>query len=244
MPDFMGTLAQGSPDDPNPTHNRDQLIVLESLTYGFKRPCVIDIKLGRRLWDDDTPEDKQKRLDAVANVTTTGSLGLRIAGMSVWKEEKGEFVAYDKFYGRTFDKDSVIGGIAEFFSSGISCERQQLIARRFEEKIAQIVDVLEREESRMYSMSILAVYEGGVKELEEALKKEEEEAKKPRKDEDEDDDDEEEDDEDDEALSKVEDLRLIDFAHATWTPGKGPDENVLEGVRNARKLFAQFAGSD
>jgi 1D-myo-inositol-tetrakisphosphate 5-kinase/inositol-polyphosphate multikinase len=46
------------------------------------------------------------------------------------------------------------------------------------------------------------------------------------------DDDDEEEEDDDEESCKVHDLRLIDFAHANWTPGQGPDENVLMGVRS------------
>jgi 1D-myo-inositol-tetrakisphosphate 5-kinase/inositol-polyphosphate multikinase len=25
---------------------------------------------------------------------------------------------------------------------------------------------------------------------------------------------------------------MIDFAHAQWTPGTGPDENVIKGLKN------------
>jgi 1D-myo-inositol-tetrakisphosphate 5-kinase/inositol-polyphosphate multikinase len=27
-------------------------------------------------------------------------------------------------------------------------------------------------------------------------------------------------------------VKMIDFAHAQWTPGKGPDENVIKGLKN------------
>jgi len=42
---------------------------------------------------------------------------------------------------------------------------------------------------------------------------------------------------DDEESPKVHDLRLIDFAHASWTPGQGPDENVLMGVRSLLRIM-------
>lgn len=48
-------------------------------------------------------------------------------------------------------------------------------------------------------------------------------------------------DEDEEEPPKVHDLRLIDFAHASWTPGQGPDENVLMGVRNLAKFLNELA---
>ena len=41
---------------------------------------------------------------------------------------------------------------------------------------------------------------------------------------------------------KVHDFRLIDFAHASWTPGQGPDENTLVGIRNLIKIMEELAG--
>ena len=49
------------------------------------------------------------------------------------------------------------------------------------------------------------------------------------------------DDESDEPDPKVHDVRLIDFAHAQWTPGQGPDENVLIGVRSVLKILNELA---
>jgi 1D-myo-inositol-tetrakisphosphate 5-kinase/inositol-polyphosphate multikinase len=51
-----------------------------------------------------------------------------------------------------------------------------------------------------------------------------------------------EDKEDEEDTPKVHDLRLIDFAHADWTPGQGPDENVLMGIRSLIKILEELAG--
>lgn len=57
-------------------------------------------------------------------------------------------------------------------------------------------------------------------------------------DDDHDDDDEEE--EEESSLPKAHEVHLIDFAHATWTPGLGPDENVLKGVRNVERILEEF----
>jgi 1D-myo-inositol-tetrakisphosphate 5-kinase/inositol-polyphosphate multikinase len=43
---------------------------------------------------------------------------------------------------------------------------------------------------------------------------------------------------------KVHDFRLIDFAHASWTQGQGPDENTLIGIRNLIKIMAELAGEN
>jgi 1D-myo-inositol-tetrakisphosphate 5-kinase/inositol-polyphosphate multikinase len=52
------------------------------------------------------------------------------------------------------------------------------------------------------------------------------------------------DDSDDDAsvsLPQVLSLKLIDFAHAKWVPGEGPDENTLKGVRSLRRIFEGLA---
>ncbi|KAK4169678.1 hypothetical protein QBC43DRAFT_306518 [Cladorrhinum sp. PSN259] len=50
-------------------------------------------------------------------------------------------------------------------------------------------------------------------------------------------------DEDDDfsSLPKIYSLKLIDFAHATWVPGQGPDENSLLGVRSLIKIFEELS---
>ncbi|KAK3951525.1 inositol polyphosphate kinase-domain-containing protein [Pseudoneurospora amorphoporcata] len=42
-------------------------------------------------------------------------------------------------------------------------------------------------------------------------------------------------------IPRIYSLKLIDFAHAEWTPGQGPDENSLFGVRSLIKIFEQLA---
>lgn len=247
MPTFFGTLelSDSVPDGTTPSSNRSKSIVLQNTTHGFIKPCVLDIKLGAQLWDNDAPQDKRDRLDAVSAKTTSKSLGMRIAGMKVWKkategsEVKGCYKVYDKQYGRTYTAETVIEAIREYFDSDISKSQMKLLAKRFKEKVVEIQAVLESLESRMYSASLLFVYEGDGLALDEALKEEEENAKKPPKTQEE--LDQEEEDEVETKEKKIEVLKLIDFAHATWTPGEGPDENQLQGVRSVVKLLGELA---
>ncbi|KAK0641324.1 hypothetical protein B0T16DRAFT_419653 [Cercophora newfieldiana] len=50
-------------------------------------------------------------------------------------------------------------------------------------------------------------------------------------------------DDDDEMsnLPRIYSLKLIDFAHASWVPGQGPDENNLLGVRSLVKIFEELS---
>lgn len=98
--------------------NTGQAIVLENLAASFERPNIMDIKLGIRLWADDAPPEKRRKLDAVSAETTSGSLGLRVAGMKVWQPHLAhtpdEYKIYDKNYGRQFDERTIRQPFKEF----------------------------------------------------------------------------------------------------------------------------------
>jgi inositol-polyphosphate multikinase len=83
--------------------------------------------------------------------------------------------------------------------------------------------MLSSHESRMYSASILFVYEGDAEALETGIQAEA--RGEVVEDEDEDDDD------SDIVPQYISKTKLIDFAHAAFREGEGPDQNVLPGVK-------------
>lgn len=110
-------------------------IVLENITNGFKRPNVLDLKLGAQLWDEASKPEKRARLDNVSAETTSGSLGFRIAGMRTHKgdavpdlsEDLKEFIEldkdggywiYNKMYGRKFSASDVDEGFVSYLFPG------------------------------------------------------------------------------------------------------------------------------
>lgn len=245
-------------------------LVLENATAGFKRANILDVKLGVRLWADDAAQEKKDRFDKVTEETTHKKFGFRIAGMRVWQgpgtscggpdvDEEG-FRNYDKDYGRyTINNDNVSEAFREFLfceSAGIDRELSQILIQAFLTDLEDIRKTLESQESRMYSASLLLVYEGDGQALRAAM----EEASKPSRvtngvngvnghhsdheaaDEglDHDDIDDDDYDEDEEEGPKIYCLKVIDFAHAEWVPGMGPDENSLLGVRSVVDILERL----
>lgn len=260
MPTFMGTLSLGAPSEVSKeqvaqlggdaTAEQEQkekrlhgakiatesAIVLENLTSGFNRPNVLDLKLGARLYADGTSEEKAARLDKVASETTSGSLNFRIAGMKVWNGK--ESVTFDKFYGRKFNADNVNEGFETFFAAlfaaGANKEEAATLLETILAEITKARHILERTESRMYSASVLIVYEGDGVTLSSLIKGEE---KKPRMQEKaptttEVQQSEAEEEEEEEGPKPAFKVKMIDFAHAQWTPGKGRDENLIKGLKS------------
>ncbi|KAH7089057.1 inositol polyphosphate kinase-domain-containing protein [Paraphoma chrysanthemicola] len=223
-------------------------IVLENITSGFKKPNVLDLKLGAQLWDEASKPEKRARLDKVSAETTSGSLGFRIAGMRTYKGEKvpdlledlkefveqdkaGGYWVYNKMYGRKFSASDVDEGFVSYIFPGsksqAELERAREVLAFFLGEVKDIVEVFEKKESRMYSASILLVYEGDVEEY--AKTKQTLRSAQP-----------EEEDEDEDNLPKLAAVKMIDFAHATWQPGQGPDENALRGMRSTVKILKQL----
>ena len=245
-------------------------IVLENVAYGFEKPNVLDVKLGRRLWADDAPLAKRQKLDKASSETTSGSLGFRIAGMKTWSgtvagsqcDDATGYRKYDKFYGRSLTDETVRTGFRDYFyvgSAGVTPDLSRAIIACFVNDLQELVKVLENEESRMYSSSLLFVYEGDGSSLKRKIAAMESligrEGVSPataepgnqtsvvdghphaREVEEEDDGSSKS---SEEGLLKVQALKVIDFAHAAWTPGAGPDENMLFGVRNVIRILEEF----
>lgn len=250
-------------------------VVLENAANDFVKPNILDVKLGTRLWADDAPAAKKARFDKIASETTHEKLGFRIAGMRVYRGSNDEaeldeegYLVYDKDYGRvTMNNDNILDGFRNFVFSkaaGISKELGQAVCAAFAREIGRIQEIMEAHETRMYSSSLLFIFEGDGEALRHAIEKNNEvvtavETKLANRttmrtdsgiamNDDElihsvvlgsDDDDDL--DSDLEAAPQVFSLKLIDFAHAQWAPGQGPDENLLRGVRSLRGIFEQLS---
>lgn len=254
------------PDGHVPAKNRKipttTALALENVAYGYVHPNVLDVKLGVRLWADDANIAKKTRFDIVTKETTHRNLGFRIAGMRVWQgcdaavaevDDQDGYKIYDKNYGRfAINDDNVEEAFQNFIyteSAGITKELGNLVSQAFLADLATIQAVLESQESRMYSASLLFVFEGDGKALQAAM---EEASARPLvtvmtsdgyiegTGEEEIEDEDEEDDSNKSA--KIYDLKIIDFAHAEWTPGLGPDENALLGVRSISKILEKLTG--
>jgi 1D-myo-inositol-tetrakisphosphate 5-kinase/inositol-polyphosphate multikinase len=275
-----------------PNKNRriptDRSVVLENSTHGFKKPNILDAKLGRRLWADDAPMEKKKRFDEISKVTTNGSHGFRIAGMRVYKGsdkpdelDANGFKVFNKDYGR-FDvnKDNIVQEFRRFIfneRAGIDKDLGRAVAQAFLQDLKRVERVLVNSETRMYSASLLFTFEGDGEVLRAAI--EQNNALASELDQGEEDlvlenhvtlekaveidpqvlsgaiegdikvieltgdvlADGEEDDDELSDLPRIYSLKLIDFAHAEWVPGQGPDENSLLGVRSLIKICEELA---
>ncbi|EPX70575.1 inositol polyphosphate kinase [Schizosaccharomyces octosporus yFS286] len=191
---------------------RSSAFILENIIHDMKRPCVMDIKLGRQLWALDASPEKRARLDVVSQLTTSGSLGFRITGILVADKASRSYATYSTAWGKRIGNDTILQGLSVFFSPCSNHLKKFLL-----EKFSSLLEDFESDVSSLSvefrSSSLLLAYD--LESLENCTQDFEKEG------------------------SQLYNMKLIDLAHSNWTLGS-VDENTLFGVRSLRECFQKL----
>lgn len=136
-----------------------ECIMLENLTFKFRHPCVLDLKMGTRQYGDDAPESKRKSQTAKAANTTTVSLGVRLAGMQVYNREKKCYICKHKYEGRQLTDDGFKQVLWHFLHNGkrLRLDIAEIIVYKLEELKAIITNL---DSVRFFTSSLLILYDG------------------------------------------------------------------------------------
>jgi hypothetical protein len=159
--------------DPDDAVQHD-FLVLEDLTFPFRYPSVLDVKVGTRDYDDEATEEKRRRHIEKCRMTTSARYGVRLTGMQVFQPERRTYLCHDKYHGRRLkDEEQLQEELQQYLDNGqrsrVAALRAVQVANAFRQRLEKLRDFVARQEEwRFYSSSLLFIYEGDSVEAQDA----------------------------------------------------------------------------
>eukprot|EP01138_Halocafeteria_seosinensis_P011455 gb/GECG01011700.1/.p1 GENE.gb/GECG01011700.1/~~gb/GECG01011700.1/.p1 ORF type:complete len:346 (+),score=27.19 gb/GECG01011700.1/:1-1038(+) len=160
-PQFYGVMR---PSDLPAWMEKDySFIRLEDLTEGYRKPCVIDIKLGTRTWDPLATE--RKRIRQMLRYPPQLVTGFRIIGMHIFRpfspdsHEDGKWLEFQRRFGRSLTEDELPSGLLEYVHDGQRVRWEVL--ENMLDQLYQLRNWFQKQQGyRFISTSLMVIFEG------------------------------------------------------------------------------------
>jgi len=132
-----------------------EYLVLENLTEGFGKPCVMDIKIGKVTYGPDASDTKKVK-EAQSYAGTKIPFGFSVLGIISYSQQ--EFRRLTKAFGRSLNESNIEEVLDNFLS--VDSESAKILAKCFLDKLEEFLDFFSTQTSyHVYASSLLFVYD-------------------------------------------------------------------------------------
>ncbi|KAM8718129.1 hypothetical protein ACLKA7_004780 [Drosophila subpalustris] len=193
---------------------------LQDLTEGMAKPCVMDVKIGRRTWDPLSSPQK-RAIEEQKYKMCKQELGLCLPGFQVYQtvEEATRLIRQGRDYGKSLNVQGFHQALALFFNVRDAPGQEQTLLREVLRQLRSIRSWFRRQRLlHFYASSLLICYDfEQLQRLEKPLHNgyHPSEAVAPAP-----------------APDQWIRVRCIDFAHIFPAPDAQPDHNYMFGLQN------------
>ncbi|KAK7195984.1 inositol polyphosphate kinase-like protein [Novymonas esmeraldas] len=131
-----------------------RMIMLEYVCYRFRRPCVMDIKMGSRQYGLHPSAEKKQSKERKSKLSTSARYGIRLAGYRRWSAEDAQYKFRSKLQCRCLTLSEVKGEIATFL---LHSREMEHVFRRQLQRLR--VAFSQQTVFRFFTSSLLFVYD-------------------------------------------------------------------------------------